>query len=280
MQTNELRMIKRLRLKYYDIRKTLLVSENGQSKASLERCIKSLFDYTSSTISVLGIVELNDDGTDSEICIPLEVLETSMFVIDESREYRPDFLESSSDTPGRPQQEPVQALPVLDLPAIPPPPQIPPRDAAAGSEQPTASGWEDPWQNYEYFHQYGKLVSCFLSFFAANLLRIFPFLFLSFPFVVVVVRREFMEKCCEMKRELLRTKKESKNSPNTSKTKLFWTLDVELAFFPSSVPLPEQKQVTNEQNKQKKNKQTMMRSRFLCSNSHSSVQSTLLRRAV
>jgi len=112
----------------------------GYSRETLSQTIVSMFfEHTDPRVDyyqVMGVYKLDKNGKDEGPMIPLESVITSASY-DFSKTYRPHLW-------SKPVPE-VQSAP----PSLPPPP--PP------SQPQHNSYYGDPWQNDEYFHQYGKL---------------------------------------------------------------------------------------------------------------------------
>jgi hypothetical protein len=108
----------------------------------LENRIKSIFESTNDPrTNVIGVVECKDSPDEELVMIPLEVLCKDVSVVDDQKWYAPQWW----------------TVPVVDQME---------QSAQNTSEQPAATEdntqqwgyYGDPWQNDEYFGQYGKLV--------------------------------------------------------------------------------------------------------------------------
>eukprot|EP01118_Nematostelium_gracile_P010543 TRINITY_DN3648_c0_g1_i1.p1 TRINITY_DN3648_c0_g1~~TRINITY_DN3648_c0_g1_i1.p1 ORF type:complete len:509 (-),score=155.67 TRINITY_DN3648_c0_g1_i1:14-1540(-) len=172
--------VKIVNLKDRELTASFYLGDGGQSKESLEKCIKSVLKITDPLSSVVGLMD------EHGVLIPLELLESTNSIVDSSQYYSPHFwVPQISDGEGA-SREIIQHLansqnasqttataPAQDQPAWQYPAQettetdfsdidkqygqiVQPSTVPA---QKTTIQYDanDPWQNWEYFHQYGKL---------------------------------------------------------------------------------------------------------------------------
>jgi len=148
--------MKEIKLKWNGYSPSFFLLE-GHKKWDLDTLIRSLFGYESS-VTTVGFIEINpqDPTVDIGPLIPIPLLERrrGFDMMSEEKLYRPQFHFYSSNQVANSAREKEtektgnELPPVTDTPIPPPPahtPNIYQYDAT------------DPWQNFEYFHQYGKL---------------------------------------------------------------------------------------------------------------------------
>jgi len=127
-KTSNTNVFKKLKFFFQDKKASLLLTNSSKSNPKyIEDCIKSLFNIEITT-NILGIRECAEDPLGEEILIPLDVL-NNIDIFDEDKWYSPlcNYI--------------PQSLPVN--------PQI--------TQYQSSGFYGDPWQNDEYFGQYGKL---------------------------------------------------------------------------------------------------------------------------
>lgn len=174
--------MKQITMRHNGITGSFFLSHGFQNRASLEKCIKTVLKLHDPMESVIGISETDIEGAP---LIPLEVLEQSNRIVDSNKIYSPCFWEpqvsgtegvsdelvqhfqsSSLETQNEDTQPPVYSdnqvhhhLDATSPSTDPSAPQEPSAQDQPATNYNYSGGYDanDPWQNYEYFHQYGKL---------------------------------------------------------------------------------------------------------------------------
>eukprot|EP01114_Cavostelium_apophysatum_P012270 TRINITY_DN2723_c0_g1_i2.p1 TRINITY_DN2723_c0_g1~~TRINITY_DN2723_c0_g1_i2.p1 ORF type:complete len:505 (-),score=105.55 TRINITY_DN2723_c0_g1_i2:734-2248(-) len=175
-----------VKLKFNDSERSFFIV-NDQTKDTLDVTIRSLWDYhLSPEVTCIGITELNANEEEVGPLIPLKLLATKngIALIKEAAHYKPKFHFGNSGgssvqfsypedgmtiTPPVPENTGFAEIPSASIPSpaaeLPPPPvPVPPyahqhqhQHAQHHVQQQVNESGADPWQNWEYFYQYGKL---------------------------------------------------------------------------------------------------------------------------
>jgi len=174
---------KLVKLRYRHVEASLYlytgVPEVKQTREYLDWCIKSLVGVVDNSYEVVGLIELRRnfgsdelvDGQNDEVMkgalVPLELLAHDHSLIQSDKWYYPHLYKKIPCLP----VSHSSALPVEDLPLPPVHAELATAPSnnnnQASNEQTvpvptnaqtvTYHDGADPWQNYEYFHQYSKL---------------------------------------------------------------------------------------------------------------------------
>lgn len=157
--SNHLNKKVHLHLLLEDKQGTVLLIPGIVTTDYLETCVKSIFLINDPNTRVVGLKEAanEDENNDDTPILPLQVICFETSLIDPSKWYTPHFYISASQTS-------VQSLP-MPLPlsnneSHPSDNQNYNHNAHQTNHQ-NGQHWGyygDPWQNDEYFGQYGKLV--------------------------------------------------------------------------------------------------------------------------
>ena len=156
MEPNE-RKDTHLHILHGDYQGSILLVDGLYSSQQLESCIKSILHITDSKTEIVGVKQLvqqsEDKTVEGDILIPLPLICSASSTIDESKWYIPQLYAPAPAVTETP----------LPIPAINDASNAPTPSANNDTPPPNQSNWGyygDPWQNDEYFGQYGKLV-CF-----------------------------------------------------------------------------------------------------------------------